>query len=128
VISPNTAIPAAEAIRRGHKGLGHDEGDACVELATRLDSEAQAARDSRLLIEVMNDPEAGSDAAVRFATNHDAPPAGPGGTPKITIGITTEIAGEWVEPEMISYAARQLVAALSARLGGQADEAARGGM
>jgi hypothetical protein len=36
VISPNTAMAAAQAIRRGHQGPGHDDGDACEELASRI--------------------------------------------------------------------------------------------
>jgi hypothetical protein len=38
-LSPNTAAAAAAAIRRGHKAPGHDDGDACEELASRLDRE-----------------------------------------------------------------------------------------
>jgi hypothetical protein len=44
VISPNTATAAAQAIRRGHQGPGHDDGDACEELARRLDREADLFR------------------------------------------------------------------------------------
>ena len=42
-ISPNTARAAAEAIRRGHQagGPGHDEDDACQELARRVEAEGQ---------------------------------------------------------------------------------------
>lgn len=41
MISPNTANAAAEAIRRGHQagGPGHDEDDACEELARRVQAE-----------------------------------------------------------------------------------------
>jgi hypothetical protein len=37
-VSPNTAVAAAAAIRRGHEhgGPGHDDDDACEELARRL--------------------------------------------------------------------------------------------
>lgn len=36
VISANTAMAAAETIRRGHAGPGHDDGDACAYLASLL--------------------------------------------------------------------------------------------
>jgi hypothetical protein len=40
-ITPNTAIAAAQAIRRGHRdGPGHDDGDACEALAARLEATA----------------------------------------------------------------------------------------
>jgi hypothetical protein len=41
MISPNTAQAAAEAIRRGHRagGPGHDDDDACLELARRVQAE-----------------------------------------------------------------------------------------
>jgi hypothetical protein len=66
--------------------------------------------------------------AVRFHADQAAPPAGPGGTPKITITLTTEISGEWVDPEMITHAARALASSLAARLGEEANQAAKEGM
>jgi hypothetical protein len=150
VISANTASAAARAIRRGHDqgGPDHDEGDACEELASRLAGEAEAAFNARQLIGII-DAEAGrtvtvtcpvcgahatrtltegEGAAVRFAVSQDAPPAGPGGTPRITIAVSTEISGEWVQPEVIADSARQLAAALVGRLREQAGEAARESM
>jgi hypothetical protein len=43
-LSPNTAITAAAAIRQGHQGAGHDEYDACEELAGRLERYAAERR------------------------------------------------------------------------------------
>ena len=70
-----------------------------------------------------NDREPDPVEVVRFAASQDAPPAGPGGTPKITVSMKVEIVGEWVEPEMIAHAARQLAASMGVRLGLAADEA-----
>jgi hypothetical protein len=72
--------------------------------------------------------EAEATEAVRFKADQAAPPAGPGGTPKITIAVSVEIAGEWVEPEMIAQAARSLASSLGARLGQEADQARKEGM
>jgi hypothetical protein len=66
--------------------------------------------------------------AVRFSADETAPEAGPGGTPKITISIKTEISGEWVTNEMIAYAARQLALSMASRLGAAADESRKEGM
>jgi hypothetical protein len=47
VISANTAFAASRAVRRGHEeGPGHDEDDACEELADRLYREGEAVRDA----------------------------------------------------------------------------------
>jgi hypothetical protein len=63
--------------------------------------------------------------AVRFSADQDAPPAGPGGTPKVTIALTVEITGEWVTPEVIADTAHQLGASLCARLAEVSAETAR---
>lgn len=67
-ISPNTAKAAAAAIRSGHQGgmdtpgwPGHDDGDACLELATRLEREAEAAHFARLSIDVIEADPAEAD-------------------------------------------------------------------
>jgi hypothetical protein len=72
VISPNTANAAAEAIRRGHQagGPGHDDDDACLELARRvqaegtvptglsaLDMAVNLAAKVQAYAEVLNDPD-----------------------------------------------------------------------
>jgi hypothetical protein len=105
IISANTATAAAEAIRRAHQtGLdtpgvpGHDDGDACEELAHRL------TRDVIL-------PD-----QIRYSATQDATP-GADGIPRITIALRTEIGGEWVTPETVADAARALASTLSVRLG-----------
>jgi hypothetical protein len=53
-------------------------------------------------------------------------PAAPGKrTPKIEIRITTEISGEWVTPEMIAHAARELANSMASKLREAADDAPR---
>jgi hypothetical protein len=113
VISPNTALALWSVLRRGTIA----RPDPAPELVDRLESAMRRAG--------WPPPEVD---AVRFKADHDAPPAGPGGTPTIKISLSCEISGEWVEPDMIARTARQLAAALIARLGDEADEAARGGM
>jgi hypothetical protein len=109
VISPNTALALWSVLRRGT--------DPAPELVDRLESAMRRAG--------WPPPELD---AVRFVADKDAPPAGPGGTPKINLRISTEIEGEWVDPEMIAYAAHQLAASFVAKLHEVADEAAKEGM
>jgi len=52
-LSANTAKAAARAIRQGH-GISHDDGDACLELASRLDREAEAAQMARQVISIID--------------------------------------------------------------------------
>jgi hypothetical protein len=72
--------------------------------------------------------ERGQRTAVTFAADDDAPPAGPGGTPKVTIELKTTIYGEWVTPEVLAHSARQLADSMCGRLRAAADEATREGM
>jgi hypothetical protein len=51
--------------------------------------------------------------AVHFRSDDQADEAGPGGTPKVTIRLTTEISGEWVSNEVVAYTVRQLAAAMA---------------
>ena len=109
VISPNTALALWSVLRRGT--------DPAPELVDRLESAMRRAG--------WPPPEV---EAVRFVAEQDAPPAGPGGTPRINLRMTTEISGEWVDPEMIAHAAHELVRAMTAKLGELANETAKEGM
>jgi hypothetical protein len=73
-------------------------------------------------------PEAATGAEISFHADETAPEAGPGGTPKITIALTTEITGEWVTNEQVAYAAEQLAASMGARLREAAHEGRKEGM
>jgi hypothetical protein len=109
VISPNTALALWSVLRRG--------AEPAPELADRLEAAMLRAGWPPPKVE-----------AVRFVADQDAPPAGPGGTPRISIRMTTEISGEWVDPEMIAHAARELVRSMTAKLGEMAEETAKEGM
>jgi hypothetical protein len=63
-----------------------------------------------------------------FHSDQDAPEAGPGGTPCIKIDLSVRISGEFVTPEVIASATRQLVDSMVARLRELAAEAEREGM
>lgn len=66
--------------------------------------------------------------AVHFRANDEADEAGPGGTPRVTIRLTTEISGEWVSNEVVAYTVRQLAAAMAGKLNEAANEAGKEGM
>jgi len=66
--------------------------------------------------------------AVHFRSDDQADEAGPGGTPKVTIRLTTEISGEWVSNEVVAYTVRQLAAAMAGKLNEAANEAGKEGM
>jgi hypothetical protein len=85
--------------------------------------------------------ERGQRTAVTFAADDDAPPfpddlpgltaralgfpapAPPRRTPKVEIRLATEISGEWVTPEMVARAARELASSMASGLRAAADEA-----
>jgi len=66
--------------------------------------------------------------AVHFRSDDQADEAGPGGTPKVTIRLVTEISGEWVSNEVVAYTVRQLAAAMAGKLNEAANEAGKEGM
>jgi hypothetical protein len=67
-LSANTARAAARAIRQGH-GSSHDDGDACLELVSRLEREAEAAAFAREAISII---EADQDEMARAMAEAEA--------------------------------------------------------
>ena len=47
--------------------------------------------------------------------------------PRVTVTAKVEVSGEWVNPEVVAYAARQLATSLAGALKAAADEAPGGG-